>query len=215
MRQILVFDLLAVLIVASLGLGYLYIDANTKISDLKTVSNNQNTRINELESMLSASREAWEIVNITKSYGSSYERAQISLVATYHSLYLEMYENGTLLSGKDHMPEYAYIYSPRANMTLRINANVDESTRNISIWVFKEKDSLSGYNRSRLVGFEAKPDAYNEFNVVLPVKGWYYVFSRDRVFYSDPNLDYKINVEMRLYDGVRFIPFVIRIWNVY
>jgi hypothetical protein len=162
--------------------------------------------------MLSASREAWEIVNITKSYGSSFERAQISLAATYHSLYPEMYENGTLLSGKDHIAEYAYIYSPRDNMTLRINANVDDSTRNIPIWIFKETDDLPS-NKSLLASFEAKPDVYNEFSVVLPVKGWYYVISREKVIYSDPNLDYSLNVEMRLYDGVSFIPFVIRTWD--
>ena len=153
-------------------------------------------------------------MNITKSYGSSYERAQIALVATYHSHYPEIYENGSLVSGKDHMPEYAYIYSPRNNITLRINANVDDSTRNIPIWVMKETDSLSDSNRSQLVNFEAKPDAYNEFNVVLPVKGWYMVFSRDRIIYSDPNLDYYLNVEMRLYDGASFIPFVIKTWNL-
>jgi hypothetical protein len=113
------------------------------------------------------------------------------------------------------MPEYAYVYSPRDNMTLHINANVDYSTRNIPIWVFKEDDSLSGENRSQLVSFYAKPDVYNEFNVVLPVKGWYSVFSRDRPIYSDPSLDYYISVEMRLYDGVSFIPFVIRTWNFY
>jgi hypothetical protein len=213
MRQIFVLSLIAILLVSSLGLGYLYLDANTKLSDLKTVSNNQNTRINELETMLSASREAWEIVNITKSFGSSFESAEISLVATYHSLYPTIWANGTLVSGKNHLPEYAYLYSPRDNMTLRINANVDDSTRNIPIWVFKET-SPSGENRSLLVSFEAKPGAYNEFNVVLPVKGWYSVFSRDRVIYSDPSLDYYLSVEMRLYDGVGFIPFVIKTWNL-
>jgi hypothetical protein len=59
--------LIALLLATTLGLGYLYINTNSKLSDLKTISNNQNTRINELESTLSASREALEMVNITKA----------------------------------------------------------------------------------------------------------------------------------------------------
>ena len=53
---------------------------------------------------------------------------------------------------------------------------------------------------------EAKPNAYNEYNVVLPMKGWYSVSSMQQVVYSDPKYDYNISVEMRLFDGVSFIP---------
>ena len=132
MRQILVYAFLALLLVTSLGLGYLYVDVSSRLSDLKTVSTNQNNRIQELESTLGAYREAWELVNITKSYGSSMERAHISLVATYHSEYTTMQdEKGALISRYLHRPECAYIYSPRDNVTLHINANLLESTRNI------------------------------------------------------------------------------------
>jgi hypothetical protein len=98
-------------------------------------------------------------------------------------------------------------------MTLRINAALRESTRNIPIGVFKVTDDLSGQTTSTLARFEAKPDVYNEFSVVLPVKGWYYVISREGLLLTDPKLDYNIHVEMRLYDGISFIPFVIRTWD--
>jgi hypothetical protein len=207
--------LLALLLATTLGLGYLYINTNNKLSDLKTISNNQNTRINELESTLSASREAWEIVNITKSFGSSYERAHISLTGSYHSLYTTTNVNGTIVNGYTHQPEYAYIYSPRDNMTLHITANLYESTRNIPIIIFEKPDDFASYSQPPLYTLEAKPDAYNEFNVVLLEKGWYSVSSMQRGFYSDPKLDYSIWVEMRLYDGVSFIPFVIRTWELW
>jgi hypothetical protein len=214
MRQILVYTTLAILLVTSLGLGYLYTDTNTKLSDLKTVSTNQNNRIQELESTLSAYRDAWELVNITKSYGSSYERAQISLTASYHSLYTTtINENGTLVSEYMHQPEYAYIYSPRDNTTLHINANLYESTRNIPITIFDSvEDVAASYSKPPLYSLEAKPNTYNEYNVVLPMKGWYSVSSMQQVIYSDPKYDYNIYVEMRLFDGVSFIPFVIREW---
>jgi hypothetical protein len=221
-RFTLVLALLALLLVTSLGLGYLYMDTNRRLSDSETVSNNQITRINELEFMLSASREAWEIVNITKSFGGGLERVgvdpvvtKIALVAIYHSQGPTIYENGTLGSINDHYPEYAYVYSPRANMTLRINAVLRESTRNIPIGVFKVTDDLAGHTTSTLARFEAKSDVYNEFSVVLPVKGWYYVISREGFLLTDPKLDYNIRVEMRLYDGISFIPFVIRTWDFY
>ena len=214
MRLTPVLALLAILLVTTLALGYLYIDTSRRLSDLRTISNNQNTRINELESTLSASREAWEIVNITKSFGSSYERAHISLTGSYHSLYTTTNVNGTIVNGYTHQPEYAYIYSPRDNMTLHITANLYESTRNIPIVIFEKPDEVASYSKPPLYSLEAKPDAYNEFNVVLPLKGWYSVSSMQRGFYYDPKYDYSIWVELRLYDGVSFIPFVIRSWEL-
>jgi hypothetical protein len=214
MRQILVYSFLALLLVTSLGLGYLYVDTDTKLSDLKTVSTNQNNRLQEFETTLSAYREAWDLLNITNSFGSSMERAHISLVATYNSEYItEQDENGALISRYLHRPECAYLYSPRDNMTLHINANLYESTRNIPIKIYDTlEDNAASYSKPPLYSLEAKPNAFNEYNVVLPVKGWYSVSSMQQVVYSDPKYDYNIYVELRLFDGVSFIPFVIREW---
>ncbi|MCX6653657.1 MAG: hypothetical protein NTY03_00900, partial [Candidatus Bathyarchaeota archaeon] len=85
MRQILFLSLIAILLTSSLGLGYLNLDEANKLSDLMTLTQNQQIRINELESTLSASRESWELVNITKSFGIGYDRAHISLVGTFRS----------------------------------------------------------------------------------------------------------------------------------
>jgi hypothetical protein len=100
-------------------------------------------------------------------------------------------------------------------MTLRVTANLHESTRNIPIVIFKETDDLARYSKPPLISLEAKPDAYNEFNVVLSEKGWYSVSSFQIGFYSDPKYDYSIHVEMQLSDGISFIPFVIRTWELW
>jgi hypothetical protein len=207
MKLSLVLALLALLIVTSLGLGYLYLDTNRRLSDLEYISNNQITRINELESMLGSSHEAWELVNITKSFGSGYNMAHISLMGFYDSIYGEIVNVSITKSGYQHQNEYSLIYSPRDNMTLRITADLHESIRNIPIEIF----DMSAYKtQAPIYSLEAKPDAYNEFKVVLPVKGWYDVSSYREWFYSDPKYDYSLHVAMQLNDGTSFIPFVIR-----
>ncbi|MCX6654259.1 MAG: hypothetical protein NTY03_03955, partial [Candidatus Bathyarchaeota archaeon] len=68
MRVTPVIVLVVLLLVTTLGFGYLYIDANGKLSDIQTTSNKQKQQISELESALIASHEAWEMINITKSF---------------------------------------------------------------------------------------------------------------------------------------------------
>jgi hypothetical protein len=215
MRQILFLSLIAILLTSSLGLGYLYLDEANKLSDLMTLTQNQQIRINELESTLSASRESWELVNITKSFGIGYDRAHISLVGTFRSLFTRIMVNETTtISGYIHQSEHAYIYSPRDNMTLRVTANLYESTRNVSIFIFDKPYDIGNYSKSPLASFEAKPDVFNEFYVVLPEMGWYKVFSSGTDNYLE-SYDSFISVEMLLYDGNNFIPFVIRTWELY
>ena len=63
MRVTPVIVLVVLLLVTTLGFGYLYIDANGKLSDIQTTSNKQKSQINELESALITSHEAWEMIN--------------------------------------------------------------------------------------------------------------------------------------------------------
>jgi hypothetical protein len=215
MRVTPVIVLVVLLLVTTLGFGYLYIDANSKLSDIQTTSNKQKSQINELESALSASREAWEMINVTKSFGIGFERAHISLVCSYTSLYTQINDNGTIINGYMHQNEHVYICSPRDNMTLRVTADLHETTRSIPIVIFKGTSDDAGY--SQLNSLEVKPDAFNEFTVVLPEKGWYSVSSSNAAFYPFREYDYGyvIHVEMELYDGVSFIPFVIRTLEFY
>ena len=214
MRVTPVIVLAVLLLVTTLGFGYLYIDANGKLSDIQTTSNKQKSQISELESALIASHEAWEMINITKSFGIGFERAHISLVCSYTSLYTRINDNGTIINGYIHQNEHVYIYSPRDNVILRVTADLHETTRSIPVVIFRGSDD-AGY--SPLNSLEVKPDAFNEFNVVLPEKGWYSVSSSDAAFYPFREYDYGyvIHVEMELIDGVSFIPFVIRALEFY
>ncbi len=211
------------MLVATLGSVYLYAGASYQLSVSKALVLSQESQIGDLDSqirylvsMLNSSREASELLNITSSFGIGNGRAHISLVGVFSSLFSRGMVNGTTETyGYIHQSEYAYVYSPRENLTLRVSAYLYESTRSIPIRVFRgsidtDPSSLS----SPLITLEAKPGAYNEFNVVLPGKGWYSVSSFDSPFFSDPKYDYTIHVELMMLDGARSIPFVIRSWEL-
>lgn len=205
---------IAALLIASLGLGWLYTDAGGRLSDLTAASGAQSARISELEAQLLAAREAWEMVNITKSHYTDSFKAQVTLEGTYESIL------STVISGTEetkaflHQCEVAHIYVPRDNVTLRIVASLRNATRNIPVYIFSGTDDMAAsYSKPPLYLLEAKPGERNEFFAELPQRGWYSVSTYRAVIYDDPKNDYSIHVDMQVIDGYQSIPFVVRSYN--
>ncbi len=189
-------------------------DYQGQVSTYQAQLTSLSQQTNRLESQLASAREAWDMVNLTRSYGVGFERAHISLVASYSSLYSQIPQNGTYVNGYIHVNEFAQIFSPRANLTMRVTSSLS-SNRNITIYIFYKglDDDSSNQTHLPLYTLEVHPGNYNEFNVVLVEKGWYNISSFTYVSY--PESDYYIHVEMLLSDGISFLPFVIRSWEFY
>lgn len=207
---------MATILVAALELAYLYIDASNQLADARTLARNQESQIANLDSKVNSLREASELLNVTSSFGIGFGRAHISLVGTFHSLLSKFVINSTTeREGYVHQSEYAYIYTPRGNVTLRVTANLYNSMRNIPIRVYSGSlDSDVSLSISLLYTFEAKPDTFNEFSFALPEKGWYSVSSFGIQSFGDPRYDYNIYVELMVLDRAKTIPFVIRSWEL-
>ena len=154
------------LIVSGVGLVTLnnsYFDLLTRYMDASSQLNTQRSQIDELDTKLRASLESSELVDVMKSYGVGLERAHISLIANFDTFYSRMSVNGTFVPVFIHHSESAHIYSPRDNMTIRVTANLRETTRNITIWIVSEGNA-SGNDpdvSTPLVSLEVKPDAFN------------------------------------------------------
>ena len=215
MKQAQIFALMITILVAALELAYLYIDASSQLENTRILASNQESQIVNLNSMVNSLREASELINVTRSFGIGFGRAHISLVGTFHSLLSKFMINGTMeREGYVHQSEYAYIYTPRDNVTLRVTASLYDSLRDVPIRVYSGSLDSGTNLTSLLYTFEVKPNAYNEFSVTLPEKGWYSVSSFGTLSFWDPRFDYNINVEMMMLDGVNSIPFVIRSWEL-
>lgn len=204
--------LLAAILIVTLSLAWIYVDTNSRLSALTNVSDAQKAKINGLEFKINDYSEAWQLVNITSAYSHGVMRAQVTFEGVYASAFTKIMINNTkAMDGYLHEFEAAYIYAPRNNVTLRIVASLRETTRNIPIVVFRGTDDIaSHYSKPPLFSLEAKPEVYNEFNIVLPEMGWYSVSSYRSVLYTDPKYDYYIRVAMWISDGGTDIPFVIR-----
>jgi hypothetical protein len=202
------------LIVSGVGLVELnnrYIDLSGRYIDASNQISIQRSQIDVLDSKLSASVQSSELVDLMKTFGVGFERAHISLLGRFSTLYSRMLVNGTTEGTFVHITEYAYVYAPRDNLTLRVTAHL-ESTRNIPITVFREEGEAASVNSTRLTSLEVKPDAFNEFYVELPTRGWYRVVC---YAFSDPMEEYNIYAEIMMIDGTQSIPFVLRTWEFY
>ncbi len=206
-----------ILIVALASVSALYFVQQRDYQSQLFAYQNQVTSLTErnsvLESELAPAREALEMMNLTRTFGVGFERAHISQVAAYTTLYARMLQNGTYVPVYVHVNERAQFFSQRANLTLRVTANL-EAKKNITIVIYYtglNEDASDSPVYEQICSLVARPDAYNEFNVNLVERGWYYIVSDTRVI--DPESDYIIHVEMMLSDGNNFLPFVIRSWE--
>jgi hypothetical protein len=211
MKQILTLAIIT-LIATTLGSTYLYLKTSDNLTNTQTLAEKQ---IKILEEKLNATQETTELLDIAKRYGIGFDRAEVTILGAYSSMYSTMLtSNGTKIDSYAHQSEYAYFYSTRSNVTLQIRAELHQSNRNIRIDVFKGSMENSS-DRTLLYTCTAEPDTYNEFNLVLPSKGWYSISSFDYAVYPDSKFDYFIHVEFLILSKGSEIPFVVRTWNLY